>query len=211
MIVAFWPDDGVVELDAAMALGELRAALRAGAQDLPYAEVRGVADAGATVGALVLAGIPHPWQGRFGGWAEWILGARMRLRDGSVGSSGSRVVKSVAGFDVHRMLVGSGGLLGEYETLILRTTPLALVPRWTVPPQRAGAVQRVLPSLLAPHPGTFLADEAGGHLWWEEGAAPVRSEDDLLWIPGAAPEPRTADAAWFFARARAAFGAGHRA
>ena len=206
-LLGLWPDDQVVEFDAALPLAEFRARLREVGQDLPYAEVRGVADPSAAVGDLVLAGVPHPWQGRFGGWSDWILGARMRLPDGAVGSTGSRVVKSVAGFDVHRMLVGSGGSLGVYETIILRTTPLPLVPAWIAPWDTAGAIQRVVPSNLVRHPGVFLADEIGAHLWWSLGTAPVRSEDDLLWTPGAIPEPSTADDAWFLARARAAFGA----
>ena len=204
-ILGLWPDDQVVELDAGLPLGELRAALRAVGQDLPYAPVRGVAGAETPVGDLVLAGIPHPWQGRFGGWSDWILGARMRLPDGTVGSSGSRVVKSVAGFDVHRMLVGSGGALGRYETVILRTTPLPLVPAWEIPGEQAGAVQRVLPSDLIHHAGVFLIDAPGAHLWWVLGAEPVRSEDDLLWVSGLTPTPRTPDEAWFLDRARAAF------
>lgn len=207
-ILGLWPDDQVVELEAGVPLDQLRRALRVVGQDLPYAPVRGVCDEGATLGDLVLAGIPHPWQGRFGGWSDWILGARMRLPDGAVGMSGSRVVKSVAGFDVHRMLVGSGGALGVYETLIFRTTPLPLVPPWEIPAHRAGTIQRVLPSLLQRHEGVFLVDEPGAHLWWTEGVEPVRSEDDLLWVPGLAPAPRTADEAWFFERARTAFGPG---
>lgn len=206
-ILGLWPDDQVVELEAGMPIEELRRALREVGQDLPYAPVRCVCNEGTSVGELVLAGIPHPWQGRFGGWSDWLLGARMRLRDGSVGSSGSRVVKSVAGFDVHRMLVGSGGDLGAYETLILRTTPSPLVPEWTVPWDRTAAVQRVLPTQLVQRPGVFLVDEIGAHLWWSLGTEPVRSEDDLLWVPGQAPAPRTADEAWFVERARAAFGA----
>ena len=210
-IIGFWPDDGVVEIEAGVSMGELKAALREGGQGIAYGEVHGVAGEGSAVGDLVLAGVPHPLEGRHGGWKEWLLGARMRLRDGSAGASGSRVVKSVAGFDVHRMMVGSGGTLGAYETLILRTSPLALLPEWEVPPQRAGAVQRVLPSLLAPSPGVFVVDEAGACLWWEEGVDVVRSEEDRVWVPGATPEPEsgtgTEDERWFFERARGAFGA----
>lgn len=58
-----------------------------------------------------------------------LLGLDAVLADGTRWKSGARVVKSVAGFDVHRLLVGSEGRLFAATRLHLRLRPL---PRATV-------------------------------------------------------------------------------
>ncbi len=52
-----------------------------------------------------------------------LLGIDGALSDGSEFRSGARVVKSVAGFDVHRLLVGSRGLLFAATLLHLKLRP----------------------------------------------------------------------------------------
>jgi hypothetical protein len=47
---------------------------------------------------------------------------------GEVVDSGANVVKSVAGFDLHRMLVGSRGELGVILEVALRIYPLRMMP-----------------------------------------------------------------------------------
>lgn len=200
------PRDGIIEFEADLPLGELRAALEAEGQRLPYVPVAPFAQETSPVGDLVLAGFPHPAQGRFGGWSDWLLGGRLRLPDGHVGFTGSRVVKSVAGYDLHRVLVGSGGALGTYETLVLRTYSAAYIGDLPSVPSSAGAITRVLPSLfpaLAGDAGVLCADPLAACLWWREGVEPVRSEDDRLWPD---PSPPQGDGAWFLDRMRAALG-----
>ena len=188
MLLHLSPADGVVEATAETPLAELREALRAVGQAVPYVGVPGFAEETDSLGDLILDGYPHPGTGRFGGWTDWLLGATMRLPDGSVGRTGSRVVKSVAGYDVHRMLVGSRGALGVYESVALRTLPLALAPEPRIE-TRAEAIQRVLPSLYREASGVVVGDPEGAFLWWASAAEvdPHRGRPPLA--PRRAPRP----------------------
>jgi glycolate oxidase FAD binding subunit len=68
--------------------------------------------------------LPHELEFEFGNWRDWILGARLVLADGSDVKSGSHVVKSVAGYDLHRFMVGTRGSLAVCTELTLRTFPV---------------------------------------------------------------------------------------
>ena len=59
-----------------------------------------------------------------------LLGMEAVLADGTVFRSGARVVKSVAGFDVHKLLVGSRGRLFAATTLHLRLRPRPRASVW---------------------------------------------------------------------------------
>lgn len=59
-----------------------------------------------------------------------LLGLDAVLADGTPWKSGARVVKSVAGFDVHRLLVGSEGRLFAATRLHLRLRPLPRASAW---------------------------------------------------------------------------------
>ena len=61
-----------------------------------------------------------------------VLGMAAVLADGTVFRSGARVVKSVAGFDVHKLLVGSRGRLFVATTLHLRLKPRPRAAVWFV-------------------------------------------------------------------------------
>ena len=59
-----------------------------------------------------------------------VLGMEAVLACGTVFRSGARVVKSVAGFDVHKLLVGSRGRLFVATTLHLRLKPRPRASAW---------------------------------------------------------------------------------
>lgn len=59
-----------------------------------------------------------------------LLGMAAVLADGTPFRSGARVVKSVAGFDVHRLLVGSQGRLFAATRLHLRLLPRPPAQQW---------------------------------------------------------------------------------
>jgi glycolate oxidase FAD binding subunit len=52
-----------------------------------------------------------------------VIGARFVLADGTVGHSGGKVVKNVAGYDVAKLLIGSLGTLAVITQLSLRLHP----------------------------------------------------------------------------------------
>jgi len=59
-----------------------------------------------------------------------LLGVQAVLADGTPFRSGARVVKSVAGFDVHKLLVGSEGRLYVATELHLRLKPRPRAEQW---------------------------------------------------------------------------------
>ncbi len=111
--------DGVVSCLAGTTLAELNAVLGRDDRCVPYAKVW---PAGIDrLADLILLGLPHAAEGRYGSWRDWILGATMVTAEGEIVKSGSRVVKSVAGYDAHKLLVGSRGTLVLPARVSLRT------------------------------------------------------------------------------------------
>jgi len=80
-----------------------------------------------TLAAMLSYNLPHAHQARWGGWREWVLGLTVVLADGTVAKSGSRVVKSVAGYDSHKLMVGSEFSLTVPAEVTLRLTPTRAV------------------------------------------------------------------------------------
>lgn len=77
-----------------------------------------------TLGCLINLNLPHANEGTNGSWRDWVVRLRFVLADGRLGSSGSGVVKSVAGYDVHKLLIGSRGALAIPFEATLRFLPL---------------------------------------------------------------------------------------
>ena len=68
---------------------------------------------------------------------DQVLGASWMMADGSEIQSGARVVKSVAGYDVTRLLLGSRGRLAICLDLTLRLRPIRPETHWVVAPKGA--------------------------------------------------------------------------
>lgn len=66
---------------------------------------------------------------KYGVTRDYVLGMKVVLADGTVVKTGSRTHKNKTGFDMHRLLVGSEGLLGIVTEATLKLLPL--------PPYRA--------------------------------------------------------------------------
>jgi len=66
---------------------------------------------------------------KYGVTRDYVLGLEVVLADGSVVRTGSRTHKNKSGFDLHRMFVGSEGMLGVVTEATLKLLPL--------PPYRA--------------------------------------------------------------------------
>jgi FAD/FMN-containing dehydrogenase len=77
-----------------------------------------------TVGGEIATNLPHLYMAQHGTWRDWVLGMTIITAEGKVAKSGSNAVKSVAGYDVHRLMIGARGTLGVIADVILRTTPL---------------------------------------------------------------------------------------
>jgi glycolate oxidase FAD binding subunit len=178
-IVEHWRSDHVVEVWAGTSVADLQRELAATGQALPLLDPMewGALLAGVpgTVGGLVAMNLPHGVEAQHGSVRDWVLGASIVRADGAVARSGSRVVKSVAGYDVHRLMAGARGWLGVLATVTLRTYSLRAIspPAATFYAPWSGRplwIQRVLPSDFERAAGglgesLLAADPATATLW----------------------------------------------
>jgi FAD/FMN-containing dehydrogenase len=117
-------EDRTCEVDAGLPLASLTAALAEHGLMLGHHAQSG------TVGGLLNSGEPSLLAGSCGLPRDQVLGATWLLPDGRRIRSGARVVKSVAGYDVTRLLLSAQGQLAMCTRLILRLRPLPKDLRW---------------------------------------------------------------------------------
>ena len=80
-------------------------------------------DSGATLGGAVAAGLAGPARAYSGGVRDFILGAGFVNGKGEIITTGGKVMKNVAGFDLFRPMAGSMGTLGVLLKIAIRTIP----------------------------------------------------------------------------------------
>lgn len=114
------PDDLTASVEAGLTAGVLAARLAPRGQFLPV-DPPGVASR--TLGGLVATGAHGPLRARYGTLRDFLLGVRFVQADGVITWGGARVVKSVTGYDVPKLMVGSLGTLGVLCELTLRLHP----------------------------------------------------------------------------------------
>ena len=78
----------------------------------------------ATVGGVLSTNDSGTLRIRYGGLRDLIIGATIALPDGTVASSGGKVVKNVAGFDLPKLVTGALGTLGVITRAVFRLHPL---------------------------------------------------------------------------------------
>jgi glycolate oxidase FAD binding subunit len=76
-----------------------------------------------TLEECVLDDLAGPLQHRFGRMRDLVIGITVTLPDGTRSSSGGKVVKNVAGYDLGKLFCGSRGRLGRVEQLALKLHP----------------------------------------------------------------------------------------
>ena len=76
-----------------------------------------------TLGECLLENLSGPLSHRFGTMRDLVIGVTVVLPDGTRASSGGKVVKNVAGYDLGKLFCGSRGRLGSVERLALRLHP----------------------------------------------------------------------------------------
>lgn len=120
-IVEYNPDDLTVTVQAGVTGAALAARLAVHRQALPLDppgwERR-------TLGGVVATQASGPQRLRYGAPRDLLLGVRFVQADGVVTWGGAKVVKSVTGYDVPKLLAGSLGTLGVLGELTLRLHPL---------------------------------------------------------------------------------------
>jgi glycolate oxidase FAD binding subunit len=102
-------------------IGEIVNALAAEGQYLPFDPM--LAQAGATLGGTVAAGINGPGRFRYGGIRDFILAVQFIEGTGQLLRGGAKVVKNAAGFDFPKFFVGSLGRFGILTELTFKVFP----------------------------------------------------------------------------------------
>ncbi|MDQ6767021.1 MAG: FAD-binding oxidoreductase [Candidatus Eremiobacteraeota bacterium] len=128
-VVEHVPADLTVTVAAGTKFSELQEALRSCGQFFPN-DPPFWSDT--TVGGLISAGAGGALRQRYGTPRDNLLGMRVCLSDGSIAFTGSKVVKSVAGYDIPKLFAGAWGTLGFIGELTLKVAPLPREERGVV-------------------------------------------------------------------------------
>src|SRR5579864_8266867 len=78
----------------------------------------------ATIGGLLSTNDSGTLRLRFGALRDLIIGVTIALADGTLATSGGKVVKNVAGYDLPKLVTGAMGTLGVITRAIFRLYPL---------------------------------------------------------------------------------------
>jgi glycolate oxidase FAD binding subunit len=78
----------------------------------------------ATIGGILSTNDSGTLRIRYGGLRDLIIGMTIALPDGTLASSGGKVVKNVAGYDLPKLTTGALGTLGVITRAIFRLHPL---------------------------------------------------------------------------------------
>lgn len=106
----------------------------------------------ATVGGIVAVNDSGALRLKFGGLRDLIIGMTVVLADGTIAKTGGKVVKNVAGYDLHKLMTGSFGTLGVIAELHFRLHPLEQHSRtWTAIASHPSIFDAPLRALLDSH------------------------------------------------------------
>jgi glycolate oxidase FAD binding subunit len=174
-----------------------------------------------TLGACLAANLSGPRRHRYGTMRDLVIGATVVLRDGTVASSGGKVVKNVAGYDLGKLFCGSEGRLGRIVRLSLRLHPVPEASATVVAAPDPAAALAVLRSELVPSAvdvhwpervallfegseravaaqvdaarELIGAERAGDDVWAEAAERQSRAVGRLAFAPGALADVLTAE------------------
>jgi glycolate oxidase FAD binding subunit len=122
--------DQVVRVQAGVGLDRLAGLLARAGQRLALDPPPGAAPAAGdgsgsgTVGGVLATGVAGPLRLRYGTPRDLAIGITVVRADGTAASSGGKVVKNVAGYDLGKLFAGSYGTLGLIAEAAFRLHPL---------------------------------------------------------------------------------------
>jgi glycolate oxidase FAD binding subunit len=134
--------DLVARIQAGAGMRRLGEVLAAAGQQLALDPAPGDGDAGqepaggepasaGTVGGTLATGTAGPRRLRYGTPRDLVIGITVVRADGTVASSGGKVVKNVAGYDLGKLFAGSYGTLGLIVEAVFRLHPLPAAAAYT--------------------------------------------------------------------------------
>src|SRR6267142_1307253 len=180
-VVEYEPADQVITAECGVTLAQLQGELGKHGQrlalDPPQPEK-------ATLGGIIASNAFGPLRTRYGSVRDLIIGVSVVRADGTRAKGGGKVVKTVAGFDLPKLMCGSWGTLAFIATATFRVHP---VPEATVTLRARGVDPMELvrkTRALQLEPAAMLAvREAAGwsvYLRFEGFGAGVRAQREKL-------------------------------
>jgi glycolate oxidase FAD binding subunit len=146
-VTEYAPEDMVASVGAGTTLAAIGAALSPHRQRLALDPLGGESR---TIGGVLASHASGPLRHRYGTGRDLLLGVRFVQADGTLTWGGAKVVKSVTGYDVPKLLVGSLGTLGVIVGATLRLHPVPpATGSWLCSFGSADAAQGFLAALLA--------------------------------------------------------------
>ncbi|KAE8762990.1 FAD-binding oxidoreductase [Georgenia thermotolerans] len=146
--------DLVVVAEAGLALRDLQAHVGRAEQELVADVPRQRLEGGSTVGGALATGASGVRRLQRLALRDLVLGTTVVLADGTVASSGGKVVKNVAGYDLAKLMTGAYGTLGVIVRAAFRLHPMRPARAyvlWTGPlAEVAERARAVVASQLAP-------------------------------------------------------------
>jgi glycolate oxidase FAD binding subunit len=159
----------------------------------------------ATIGGVLSTNDSGALRLRFGALRDLIIGVTIALPDGTLASSGGKVVKNVAGYDLPKLVTGAYGTLGIITRAVFRLHPLPRVTKsFTFTAENFPAVQQhilaIQDSQLA-HTALQIRCAAGGLpaadiLFEATDAGLSAQESQLRRLLGATPVKLSSESAW---------------
>jgi glycolate oxidase FAD binding subunit len=113
--------DLTVTVEAGCILQSLQSTLAQHGQRLAF---DGLWPERATIGGVLSTNDSGTLRLRFGALRDLIIGVTIALPDGTLASSGGKVVKNVAGYDLPKLVAGALGTLGVITRAVFRLHPL---------------------------------------------------------------------------------------
>lgn len=145
-IIDHEPGDLTATLQAGIPLREVQASLHRSGQFLPFDPARCERR---TIGGILATNSSGPWRHRYGTARDLVIGIRVVHADGTITKGGAKVVKSVSGYDMNKLYIGSLGTLGIILEATFRLYPLPAVERtWIALFLTGQAAARVLAQVL---------------------------------------------------------------
>jgi glycolate oxidase FAD binding subunit len=126
-MIAYDPAEMLAVVEAGIRVGELRRVLADGRQEWPSD-----APDEATVGGTIAVAASSPRRLRMGPLRDSVVELELVTGDGRLVRSGARTVKSVQGYDLHRLATGSLGSLGAIVQVAVKVRPLPKARRLVV-------------------------------------------------------------------------------
>lgn len=188
-VIEIFPDDFVIRVRSGTSLAGIQSDLKSAGLTLGYDPIwTGPLGPNPTLMDLINRNLPHGAPTSFRSWKDWVHGATFIDGRGIIRKSGCQVSKSVAGYDLHKFLVGAQGKLGIIAEVFLRVFPIALCPITNKEVDGTAEIWHVLPSqfelarrLVEGH--ISLAHQGRLTIWLTDSIAQLAPEGTIIQSP----------------------------